>query len=138
MGELESLALDGNFAQAFPGRHPMELVREGLTQKGVLRAQDAAGHEPNRVVTVAGLVITRQKPETAQGVVFVTLEDESGHIDVSFSQGAFRRFQDVVRLSTALVVRGRLQADGLARSVQASLARPLDFAGLGSHSHDFH
>jgi error-prone DNA polymerase len=138
MTELERLSLDSHYAQAFPGRHPLELVRGALNQKGVLRAADLAKHEPGRVITIAGLVITRQKPETANGTVFATLEDETGHVDVSFSAGAFLRFQDVVRLSPALMVRGRLQADGLARNVSASFARPLDFQGLRTSSHDFH
>lgn len=138
LSELERLTLDGNYAQAFPGRHPMELVREKLERQGVLSARELAGHEPNRQVSVAGLVITRQKPDTAQGVVFVTVEDETGHVDISFSRGAFHRFQDVVRLSTALVVRGTLLADGRARNVIAAHAAPLNFSGLRSTSHDFH
>jgi error-prone DNA polymerase len=138
----EELALDAHYGSAFPGHHPMEICREGLARRGVLRARDVKEvplSVVGRAVTVAGLVITRQRPESASGVVFMTLEDETGHVDVAVSAEMFHRHQSLLRAAGALTVRGTLQADGLARSISFLEAAPLafDFPG-GVPSHDFH
>jgi error-prone DNA polymerase len=138
----EELALDAHYGSAFPGHHPMELCREKLRRGGVLRACDVKEvplSRLGRAVTVAGLVITRQRPESASGVVFMTLEDETGHVDVAVSAEMFRRHQSLLRAAGALTVRGTLQADGLARSVSLIQAMPLTFDFTGDvPSHDFH
>jgi error-prone DNA polymerase len=136
--EAESLALDARYAATFPGRHPMELVRSHLNRRGILRACDLQKAEPNSIVTVAGLVITRQRPQSANGVVFMTLEDETGNADIAVSSECFRTFQAVARLSSALMIRGRLRADGLTRSVNAQWLGPLRETSAGVPSHDFH
>jgi error-prone DNA polymerase len=95
--------------------------------------------EAGRIVEVAGLVITRQRPESAAGALFLTLEDETGHVDVSLSEKVFLRFQSVVRLSHALRVRGRITADGRARNVSALQITTLRFErALRIDAHDFH
>ncbi|OYV65845.1 MAG: error-prone DNA polymerase [Actinobacteria bacterium 21-64-8] len=86
----------------------MALAREGLSARGVTRASALAGVESRRV-TVAGVVTHRQHPETANGAVFVNLEDESGHVNVIFSKGAWARWSNVARHSPALVIRGVLE-----------------------------
>jgi error-prone DNA polymerase len=138
----EELALDAHYGSAFPGHHPMELCRENLARHGVLSARElkeAPLALAGRAVTVAGLVITRQRPESASGVVFMTLEDETGHVDVAVSSEMFRRNQSLLRAAGALTVRGTLQADGLARSVSLQQAKPLlvEF-DAEVPSHDFH
>lgn len=138
LAPIETLAMDIHYARTFPGRHPMELVRADLARQGILSAAELFAREADEQVTVAGLVITRQRPKAA-GVVFVTLEDETGHADVSVSPGAFLRFQEVIRLSSALIVRGRLVADGRARNVSAAFVTPLEFTmPIRPRSHDFH
>ena len=98
----------------------------------------AAEVEPGRMVEVAGLVITRQRPESASGALFMTLEDETGHVDISLSEKIFLRFQNVVRLSPALRIRGVITADGRARNVSALLLAPLRFErSLRVDAHDF-
>ena len=138
MGLPELLALDGEYANSFSGKHPMEIVRKQLDAEQVLRAKDLPSAEPDRVVTVAGLVITRQRPEAANGAVFMTLEDETGQVDLILSAGAFARFQTVVRLSSALVARGRLLADGRARNIAVHALARLDLHSVHVASHDFH
>jgi error-prone DNA polymerase len=65
---------------------------------------------PHRVVVeVAGLVTHRQQPDTAKGVVFVNLEDETGLVNVICTPDVWRRFRKVARMSPALVVRGMLE-----------------------------
>ncbi len=136
--EAEGLALDARYAATFPGRHPMELLRAQLDRRGILRACDLRSARPDSIVTVAGLVITRQRPQSANGTVFMTLEDETGNADIAVSSECFRAFQAVARLSSALMIRGRLRADGLTRSVNAQWLGPLRETSAGLPSHDFH
>ncbi len=139
LAPLERLSLDMQYAQTFPDQHPMALVRDRLRARGIWSATELAERRGDGQVTVAGLVIARQRPESAGGAVFLTLEDETGHIDIALSAGAFLRFQHVVRLSGALIIRGRVITDGAARSVSASQVTPLDLALEAKvPSHDFH
>ncbi len=139
LGVAEALSLDAAYVGAFAHQHPMELSRAALAKRGVLRACDLALAKPNRTVTVAGLVITRQRPESAGGAVFLTLEDETGLADVAFSSEMFLRFQEVIRFSGALVIRGRLRADGAARNVAAASVATLTLeSDARVSSHDFH
>jgi error-prone DNA polymerase len=138
VGEVEGLALDGRYAQAFPDRHPMELLRERLTRSGVLSAHQASDVAAGCVVEVAGLVITRQRPDTPTGVVFLTLEDETGNVDVAAPADIFRRYQHVIRLSPALRIRGRMTTDGRAHTLSALHIAPLPFERhIPVDSHDF-
>ncbi len=138
VGPLESLSLDARYASSFPDRHPMELIRDQMRSQRILSAAELAGVEAGRFVEVAGLVITRQRPESAAGALFMTLEDETGHVDVSLSEKVFLRFQNTVRLSQALRVRGRITADGRARNVSAQHIAPLRFErAMRVDAHDF-
>ena len=103
--------------------YPTRYVRDGLDRAGVLTVADAVVHEPDRRVAVAGVVTHRQRPGTAQGVTFLSLEDETGLLNVVCSAGLWRRFRTVARTSPALVVRGRLErADGATNLVAEHLA----------------
>jgi len=84
------------------------LVREALTARGVTRASALVAAESRRVV-VAGVVTHRQHPETVNGAVFVNLEDETGHVNVIFSKGAWARWSTVARNTPALMIRGSLE-----------------------------
>jgi error-prone DNA polymerase len=138
LSAVEELTLDARYAQTFPGRHPLELIRPALQRRGVLRARDLATTKPGTTVLVAGLVITRQRPQTASGVVFMTLEDETGNADLMVLPDRFLEFQTAARLAPALLVRGQLRADGLARSVTVDWMGPLTGASTSISSHDFH
>jgi len=97
-----------------PDSHPMEHLREKLDRLGAIRidgldaAGAAAGEQPPRVL-VGGLVTHRQRPATARGVTFVNLEDESGMLNVTCSEGVWARYRTVAVGSSALLVRGRLE-----------------------------
>jgi error-prone DNA polymerase len=82
--------------------HPMEFLRPRLERKGVLRATELQETEAGRDVAVAGLVIVRQRPRTARGVVFVTLEDETGFANGVLTPDVHERFRR--RLRAPLVV----------------------------------
>ncbi|MGI5127530.1 error-prone DNA polymerase [Pseudonocardia sp. CA-107938] len=95
-----------------PDSHPMEHLRSKLDGLGAIRidrldAVEPAGEAPR--VLVGGLVTHRQRPATARGVTFVNLEDESGMLNVTCSEGVWARYRTVAVGSSALLVRGRLE-----------------------------
>ncbi|HEY3845124.1 MAG TPA: error-prone DNA polymerase [Acidimicrobiales bacterium] len=92
-----------------PERTAMHLARERLEAMGVVVARHLPGCLDGDRVTVAGVVTHRQHPETANGAVFVNLEDETGHVNVVFSRGAWARWKLVARHAPVLLIRGRLQ-----------------------------
>ncbi len=93
-----------------PEHTAMEVLRPELDGLGVLSAAALARRPHASRVLVAGVVTHRQHPETAGGAVFVNLEDETGHVNVVFSRGAWSRWRHVARHGPLLVVRGRLEA----------------------------
>ena len=103
--------------------YPTQYVRDGLDAAGVLRVAQAFTHEAGRRVAVAGVVTHRQRPGTAGGVTFLSLEDETGMLNVICTVGLWQRFRRVARTSAALVVRGRLErADGATNLLAEHLA----------------
>jgi error-prone DNA polymerase len=92
-----------------PEQTAMHLSRERLEALGVVVARDLPGCTDGDRVSVAGVVTHRQHPETAHGAVFVNLEDETGHVNVVFSRGAWARWKPVARHAPVLLIRGRLQ-----------------------------
>ncbi|WP_062078627.1 error-prone DNA polymerase [Demequina globuliformis] len=116
--------------------YPTVFVREGLQAQGVLTVAQVLAHEAERRVTVAGVVTHRQRPGTARGVTFISLEDETGFLNVICSVGVWKRFQAVARRSPALVIRGRIErADGATNLVAEHLA-PMSLA-VPAKSRDF-
>jgi len=116
--------------------YPTVFVREGLDANGVLRVGDVIAHEAERRVRVAGVVTHRQRPGTAKGVTFLSLEDETGFLNVICSQTVWKRFQAVARRSPALVIRGMIErADGATNLVAEHIA-PLSLK-VPSKSRDF-
>ncbi|MGD0054501.1 MAG: error-prone DNA polymerase [Acidimicrobiales bacterium] len=106
--EMERVADDLWAMGLTPDATAMALVRDELNARGVTRADALAGVESARVA-VAGVVTHRQHPETAGGAVFVNLEDETGHVNVIFSKGAWLRWKEVARREPALIIQGSLQ-----------------------------
>ncbi|MDP6066335.1 MAG: error-prone DNA polymerase [Alphaproteobacteria bacterium] len=94
-------------------RHPLALLRPGLEAAGVLPTADLANVAPESWVTVAGLVICRQRPGTASGVVFVTIEDETGVANLVVWPKVFERYRKAVLRSRLMQVRGTVQREGL-------------------------
>jgi error-prone DNA polymerase len=116
--------------------YPTQFVRDGLDAAGVLPVEQAYRHEDGRRVAVAGVVTHRQRPGTAGGVTFLSLEDETGLLNVVCSAGLWQRFRRTARNSRALVVRGRIErADGATNLVAEHLA-PMSLR-VRSTSRDF-
>ena len=120
------------------GPHPMALRRSELALRGVLRAADLPRVRHGRRVRVAGAVITRQRPGTAKGFVFLTLEDETGIANVIVRPDVFSREKLTIIEEPFLLVEGVLQNQEGVSSVRAD-----DIGGLGGtpvpvESHDFY
>jgi error-prone DNA polymerase len=109
MTEVEETAADLWATGLSASRHPTEFVRADLEARGVVTA-DALRTLPDRsVVEVGGVVTHRQQPETASGVIFLNLEDETGLVNVIVTPDVWKRFRKVARTSSALRVRGLLE-----------------------------
>ena len=116
----------------------MHLARERLEAHGRDDGGGApvAGRDGDRAV-VAGVVTHRQHPETAQGAVFVNLEDESGHVNVVFSRGAWARWKHVARHSPVLLIRGKVRKGQGAVSFDAEKVEALGVGTAVPASRDF-
>jgi error-prone DNA polymerase len=89
--------------------HPLRFLRNRLQQHGIVTASDLATLEPDRRYRVAGLVLMRQRPGTARGITFMTIEDETGTANLIVHRGTWERFHHVARRAGALIARGILQ-----------------------------
>ncbi|AEI12383.1 PHP domain-containing protein [Cellulomonas gilvus] len=116
--------------------YPTQFVRDGLDAAGVLRVEAAFRHEVGRRIAVAGVVTHRQRPGTAGGVTFLSLEDETGLLNVVCSPGLWQRFRRTARTSKALVVRGLLERQDGATNLVAEHLAPLSLR-VRSSSRDF-
>jgi error-prone DNA polymerase len=114
MDAVDRLVADVWATGMSPDSHPLKLIRADLDQRGAVRiAQLNHGVDGDRVL-VGGLVTHRQRPGTAGGVTFLSLEDETGMLNVICSPGLWVRSRRVGRTSAALLIRGRLQvAEGV-------------------------
>jgi error-prone DNA polymerase len=91
--------------------HPTSFMRARLSARGVLRSDALASVKNNERVTVAGLVLVRQRPGTAKGVIFMTLEDETGVANVIVWPKAFERLRAIVLGARFVAVTGKLQSE---------------------------
>jgi len=122
---------------ASTGRHPIELMRDRLEGLGVVRAADLFRRRGGPV-RVAGLVNSRQAPMTAKGFVFVSLEDESGMVNVVVSPQLATAQRRALTQHPVLLVEGELQRHQGAVNVKAARLTPLRHVGARTRSHDFH
>ncbi|WP_304999935.1 error-prone DNA polymerase [Georgenia sp. SYP-B2076] len=136
MDEVETAVADVWATGVSTDSFPTQFRRPDLTAGGVCAVADLAGHEPGERLQVAGVVTHRQRPGTAGGVTFLSLEDETGLLNVVCSAGLWARYRRVARTSAALVVRGTLErADGVTNLV-ADKVSPLSLV-VPSASRDF-
>ena len=122
------------------GPHPMGFRRHELAMKGVLRAIDLPQVRHGRRVRTAGMVITRQRPGTAKGFVFLTLEDETGISNVIVRPDVYARDRAIVVDSPFLLVEGILQVQDGVTAIKAERMERLEglLASMAVESHDFH
>ncbi len=133
---VERLGSDLRGTSLTVGPHPLLLYRKPLRERGVVRAADLPRLADGARVRVAGAVICRQRPGTAKGFLFMTLEDETGLVNVTVRPDMFQRDQAVLVSTAVLEIDGILQAkDDL--TVRALAARPAPVADVPVESRDF-
>jgi error-prone DNA polymerase len=138
MTEAERLVADYAGTGLTIGRHPMALRRDELSTRGVMRAVDLASARHGRRVRVAGMVITRQRPGTAKGFVFLTLEDETGVANIIVRPDLFSRDRLVILEAPFVIVDGVLQNQDGVTSVRAEALEPLRGPAVEFDAHDFY
>lgn len=120
------------------GKHPMHYRRPELRRRNILSAEELRTRRNGEFVRVAGCIIARQRPGTAKGFIFISMEDETGIANVIVTPDLYDRDRLVVTRSKFLLVEGTLQnQDGVA-SVKASAVRVLGLSEINVQSHDFH
>jgi error-prone DNA polymerase len=133
---LERIQADYATMSLTTGAHPMKLLRASLD--GICPA-NRLRHLPNGApVKVAGAVITRQRPGTAKGFCFITLEDETGHANAIVRPALFEQFRLIINLVPTLLITGCLQNEQGVIHIMAEAIAPLDDNSLPSAvSHDY-
>jgi error-prone DNA polymerase len=116
----------------------MAYQRAALRAHGIFAAAELVGIESNRFVSIAGCVIARQRPGTAKGFVFLSLEDETGIANVIITPDTFERERMVVTRSRFLRIDGPLQNQEGVIHVRAYHITPLDVTSAAIYSRDFH
>jgi error-prone DNA polymerase len=121
------------------GKHPMGFLRPALTEMNVASADDLRVLPKDRPVAVAGVVLVRQRPGTAKGITFVTLEDETGVANLIIRPEVWKRFRNVALRANILLVRGRLQREGRVIHVLTSYLEDLSgqLTELAARSRNF-
>ncbi len=117
--------------------HPMESLRARLAKLDVDDSKSLLAVPHGTSVLVAGLVIARQRPETANGTVFLLLEDEYGYINVIVPKGVAGADRDAVRSALVILALGRMERDGAALQVVGTRFQAMRVNGLTHRSRDF-
>jgi error-prone DNA polymerase len=110
------------------GRHPVALIRNILRQRRVRTAQQLLQLKHGTHTRACGLITMRQRPMTANGTIFLTLEDETGHVNVVIWQRLWERQRSIILNASLIAVDGVMESDG---EVYHLIARQVhDFGGL--------
>jgi error-prone DNA polymerase len=112
MSPAEEVLADYRAAGLSLRNHPMALLRAMLDERKVLPAAELKRLDHGRPVGVAGIVLVRQRPGTAKGITFITLEDETGTANLIVRPDVWRRFRHAALGATLLLAHGRLQRQG--------------------------
>ena len=126
--------------QKAPQVHPLALVRPTLDKMNVITSAQLSGREPGQWVKVAGLVLVRQRPGTASGIVFETIEDETGVVNLIIRPDLYDRSRHAARHAALLQADGYVERSGQVIHVMAK--RLIDLShllpGYDAMSRDFH
>jgi error-prone DNA polymerase len=121
------------------GKHPMAHYREYMRSLGALDAATAKAQRDGLLLIVAGCVITRQRPGTAKGFVFLSLEDETGVVNVIVQPALFDRYRAACSTAPYLIIKGVLQSLSGVVSLKAGKINELKLTQAAvMQSHDFH
>jgi error-prone DNA polymerase len=126
MTDAERVAADYRETGVSPHTHAVELFRERLAARGIIRVADAARRRDRSFIRLAGLAVSVQHPMTAKNFVFIALEDESGMINVTLRPNVYQANRALLHRSPLLVVEGTLQVEGEVLNVIARRLRSVD------------
>jgi error-prone DNA polymerase len=138
MNAEERLVADFRGTGMTVGPHPLAYHRAELRKMGIRSASELAGLPDGMQVRIAGGVIARQRPGTAKGFVFLSMEDETGIANAIISPQLFEECHVVVVRQQFLVIDGQLQNQDNVVSVKSQRIRPLTITSAPTTSHDFH
>lgn len=139
LSDFELVAWDYYTSSHSTQSHPLEPHREALAAAGHPSAREIWRLEDGSRASYIGLVITRQRPATAGGTMFVTLEDETGYVNLVVWKSVFERYRPVLLTASVLGVEGRIQAkDGVVHLVVDHCFKPqLSLSGFRIESRNF-
>jgi error-prone DNA polymerase len=139
MSGAEEMSADFRGTGMSTGPHPMAFARADLAREGIVRAADLSRMAHGQRARVAGIVVVRQRPGTAKGFVFVTVEDETGFANAIVTPDCFERHRTTILAVNAILIEGVVQnQDGIV-SIKADHFQPLPGRFLGIDvSRDFH
>ncbi|QDV22371.1 error-prone DNA polymerase [Aureliella helgolandensis] len=140
MQEIEEVYADYETTGLSLRAHPVSFVREQLSRLQVTTAAGMKAVEDGEAIRVAGLVLMRQRPSTAKGITFVTLEDETGSMNLVLRQAIWERHYKIARRSNAWLVNGILEnREGIVHVVVGRIDDlSQQVSGLALRSRDFH
>jgi len=138
MNREERITADFRGTALTLGAHPLAQHRSRLDRQGVVLCSKLASLPDGTFVSVAGAVIVRQRPGTAKGFVFLSLEDETGIANIIIAPPLFEKEHTTVVHQSFLIVRGALQNQDGVISVKAGRIEPFVFLQTKMSSHDFH
>ncbi|HEX9786482.1 MAG TPA: error-prone DNA polymerase, partial [Candidatus Binatia bacterium] len=140
LSSFEEVGWDYHRTSHSARRHPLEPLRASLIRQGLPDARTVASMKNGAAIRYAGLVICRQRPGTAGGVVFMTLEDETGFVNAVVWESVFQRYSVLAKTVRFLGVSGKLQVeDGVVHLVAEELWEPrVELKPASARSRDFH
>jgi error-prone DNA polymerase len=138
MTETDRLNSDFRGTHLTIGKHPMAFHREKMNALGVTPASQLKFVRNGRVVRIAGCIICRQRPGTAKGLLFLSIEDETGVSNAVVMPDVFDRERKTILNNSYLVIDGEMQNVDNVYTVRAAHFEPLDVAEEAVPSHDFH
>ncbi|HEY7319977.1 MAG TPA: error-prone DNA polymerase [Candidatus Binatia bacterium] len=138
--DFEEVKWDYRTTSHSPRRHPLEPMRASLAAQGLPDARTVSSMKNGVKIRYAGLVICRQRPGTAGGVVFMTLEDETGFVNIVVWENVFQRYSILAKTVNFLGITGKLQVeDNVVHLVAEELWEPrVKLKPAGAPSRNFH
>ncbi len=123
--------------------HPISFIRLMLESRGAIEAvglKDAKRYPQGMVVSVAGIVLVRQRPATASGIIFMTLEDETGISNLIIRPHIYERFRPAARHGVIILARGRVERQGEVIHILVDHVQSIEWPAeaLQASSRDFH
>ncbi len=134
----ERLSADYSGTGLTVGQHPLHYRRQELQAMKVLSSSQLRNYKDGEYVRAAGCVIARQRPGTAKGFIFLSMEDETGIANIIITPDLYERERVVVTRSKFVLVEGALQNQDGVIHIKARRIQPLAFTNLELRSHDFH